>query len=168
VYLCGDFNEKSATAQAIRELTAKGFGQDCIDIFSDKPVEFPRGLLERRSRMSFATVIGAIVACLLTIAFVYFAQYNYPLMTGGMPLFSLWATGVIFFELTMFGSIVTTFLWFLKESGLPRRGSRAPAPPVEPGTICLRIRCLAEQADEVSRYLARAGAHNVRLIGAPA
>jgi hypothetical protein len=165
MYLCGDFNERTAPAQVIRELRSKGFGSDSIDIFSDERLELPRGLLDRPSRMSFATVIGAAVFCLLTVLFVYFAQHNYPLTTGGMPLFSFWATGVIFFELTMFGSILTTFLWFLKESGLPRRIRRTPAPTVEPGVICLRVRCLSEQSDEVRRYLERAGAANVRRIG---
>jgi Protein of unknown function (DUF3341) len=168
MYLRADFIENTSTAQAIRELTAKGFSPGDLDVFSDEPVEFPRGLLDRPSHMSFAAVTGAIVSCSLTIAFVYFAQRNYPLITGGMPLFSVWATAVIFFELTMFGAIVTTFLWFLKESGLPRLARRAPVPAVEPGVICLRVRCLPEQVDDVSRYLQRAGANNVRRIGDPA
>ncbi|MGA8593857.1 MAG: quinol:electron acceptor oxidoreductase subunit ActD [Bryobacteraceae bacterium] len=167
MYLRADFIEQTSTAQAIRELTAKGFGAGDIDVFSDEPIDFPHGLLDRPSRMSFATVTGAVVFCLLTIAFVYFTQHNYPLMTGGMPLFSFWATGVIFFELTMFGAIVTTFAWFLKESRLPRFTRRAPVPAVEPGIICLRVRCLPEQSDDVSRYLQRAGANNVTRIGDP-
>lgn len=168
MYLCGDFDQKTATAQAIRELRSQGFGPDSVDVFSDEPVEFPRGLLDRPSHMSFAAVTGAIVFCLLAIAFVYFAQYNYPLRTGGMPLFSFWATGVIFFELAMFGAIVTTFLWLLKESGLPHFARRAPVPAIEPGVICLRVRCLPEQSDNISRSLERAGANNVRPIGDPA
>ena len=66
--------------------------------------------------MSLAAVTGAITSCLLAIGFVYFTQHNYPLITGGMPLFSFWATGVVFYEMTMFGAIVTTFFWFLRKA----------------------------------------------------
>ena len=75
--------------------------------------------------MSVAVVTGAnVTAFLLIVGFVYFTQYNYPLITGGMPIFSFWATGVVFYEMTMFGAIVTTLFWFIRESGLLRRGRR--------------------------------------------
>ena len=45
----------------------------------------------------------------LATAFVYWAQNNYKLVTGGMPIFSFWATGVITYEMTMLGAIITTF-----------------------------------------------------------
>jgi hypothetical protein len=165
MYLAGDFPDKQSAAQAIGNLKASGFGPDEMDIFSDEPVEFARGVLDRPTSMSLAAVTGAITLCVLTISFVYFTQYNYPLITGGMPLFSPWATGVVFYELTMLGAIITTFSWFLKESGLLRR-RRAPTPAVEPGIICLRVRCNSDQSDVVRRSLERAGALGVRHIGA--
>jgi Protein of unknown function (DUF3341) len=118
--------------------------------------------------MSLGVVAGAITFCLLAIGFVYFTQYNYPLITGGMPLFSFWATGVIFYEMTMLGAILTTFIWFLAESGLLRRNRKAPVPAVEPGMICVRLRCQPDQVDAAGGYLERAGATNVRKIGDPA
>jgi hypothetical protein len=164
VFLTGDFHQKEAAVQALRELKANGFGLDDLDVFSDEPLEFPRGVLERPTRMSLAVVTGAITFCLLTVAFVYFTQYNYPLITGGMPLFSFWATGVVFYELTMLGAIVTAFVWFLRESGLLRRRRNAPVPVVEPGFIYVRVGCGPNQADEVSGLLKRAGAENVSEI----
>jgi hypothetical protein len=161
VFLTGDFHEKEAMVRAIQELKANGFGLDDIDVFSDEPLEFPRGVLERPTRMSLAVVTGAITFCLLTVGFVYFTQYNYPLITGGMPLFSFWATGVVFYELTMLGAIVTTFVWFLRESGLLRRDHGAPVPAVEPGFIYLRVRCDPNRRDQVTGLLKRAGANNV-------
>src|SRR5690349_10776193 len=115
--------------------------------------------------MSLAAVIGAITSCLLTIGFVYFTQYNYPIVTGGMPIFSFWPTGVIFYELTMFGAIVTTFFWFLRESGLLRRNRRAPAPGVEPGIISLRIDCRSNREDTIRQSLESAGAKDIRALG---
>ena len=168
MYFKGDFREKRSAAEAIGDLKANGFMPDELDVFSDEPVEFSRGVLDRPSRMSLAAVIGAMMACFGAIWFVYFTQHNYPLITGGMPLFSGWATGVVFYELTMFGAIVTTFLWFLKESGLLRRRRQSPVPAIEPGIISLRVRCTASQAEAAVRCLERAGAEDIREIGAAA
>lgn len=166
MYLAADFEQKESTVQAVQELKAMGFGLRDLCIFSDEPVEFPRGVLDRPSRMSLVVVTGAVVFCLLTIGFVYFTQYNYPLITGGMPLFSFWATGVIFYELTMLGAIVTAFSWFLWESGLVRRRDRSvPVPAVKPDIICIRVHCRPDQLGEATRSLQRVGAENVRKLG---
>ena len=158
MFLRGDFEKKASVIQALRQLRANGFAESEIDVFSDEPVEFPSGVLDRGSRMSLTVVTGAITLCLLAIGFVYFTQHNYPLITGGMPLFSFWATGVIFYELTMLGAIVTTLICFLLESGLLRR-DRRPVPAIEPGVICIRVQCRPDQADETRRVLERAGAN---------
>jgi hypothetical protein len=167
VYLTGDFHQKEATLRALRELKANGFGSDDLAVFSDEPAEFPRGVLDRPSRMSFGVVAGAITFCLLATGFVYFTQHNYPLITGGMPLFSFWATGIVFYEMTMLGAILTTFIWFLAESGLLRRNRKAPVPAIGPGVTCVRVRCQPDQVENASRFLERAGANNVRKIEDP-
>jgi hypothetical protein len=169
VYLAAEFQEKESTAEALRQLKELGFGPDDLTVFSDEPIELPRGVLDRPSHMSFAVVEGAIVFCFLATAFVYFTQYNYPLITGGMPLFSFWATGVVFYELTMLGAIVTTFSWFLWESGLLRRRDRnVPIPAVKPEVICIRVHCRPEQASEAAQCLQHSGAANLREIAASA
>ncbi|MGI8959184.1 MAG: quinol:electron acceptor oxidoreductase subunit ActD [Bryobacteraceae bacterium] len=165
MYLTGDFQQKEATIQALRKLTANGFGPSELDVFSDEPLEFPRGVLDRPTRMSLGVVAGAIMFCLLAIGFVFFTQYNYPLVTGGMPLFSFWGTGVVFYEMTMLGAILTAFTWFLAESGLLRRHRKAPVPSMEPGMICVRVHCQPNQVDDAGRFLEGAGAINVRKIG---
>jgi hypothetical protein len=164
VYLKGEFREKETAARAIRELKANGFGPDALDVFSNEPVEFADGVLDRPSRMSLVVVASALICCALTILFVRYTQYNYPLVTGGMPLFSFWSTGVVFYELTMLGAILSSFAWFLWESGLVRRRTPAPVPDVEPGVICLRVRCSDEQAQLASGQLEQAGATEVEKL----
>lgn len=168
MYLTGNFQQREATVKALQELAAKGFSPDDLDVFSDEPLELPRSVLDRPSRMSLGVVAGAVTFCLLAIGFVYFTQYNYPLITGGMPLFSFWATGVIFYEMTMLGSILTVFIWFLAESGLLRRDRKVPVPAMEPGMICIRLRCQPDQVDAATNHLERAGAVNIRRIGGAA
>lgn len=162
MYLIGEFREKEAVASAIRMLRDGGISPADLDLFSEEPVEFRRGVLDRPSRMSLASVLGAIAFGALATAFIYWAQYNYRLVTGGMPLFSFWATGVITFEMTMLGAIVTTFGWFLWESGLARKRDRAaPVPVVDPGSICVRVRCRTEDSQPALEAMRRAGAMGV-------
>ena len=143
--LTGEFADREATATAVRALRAKGFDPEAIDLYSCEPLELEPGLLDRPSRMSLAAVGGGVTVCLLAVAFVSYTQTSYPLITGGMPIFSLWATGVIFYEMTMLGAIAATFLMFLWESGL--LGRRAfPAPEaLDAGRIYLRVRCELDQ-----------------------
>jgi hypothetical protein len=166
MFLAAEFLDQEGLVRALRNLKSEGCGSDEIAVFSDEPIEFPRDALHRPSHMSFIVVMGAITLCLLTIGFVYYTQYDYPIITGGMPTFSFWATGVIFYELTMLGAIVTTFLWFIRESGLLRRGPRKPAPTIEPGVIALRIECESNRSDGLSHLLRSAGAVNIRTLEA--
>jgi hypothetical protein len=114
--------------------------------------------------MSFAVVAGAVIFFILATGFVYFTQYNYRLVTGGMPIFSFWSTGVVFYEMTMLGAILTTAGWFVWESGLLRRDKRIPVPAVEPEAICLRIRCASEQFEDAASILKKNGALNVAKL----
>src|SRR5258708_7058750 len=100
-YLIGEFNEKSAVATAIHALRATGVTYNNIDMFSEEPVEFHKGVLDRPSHMSLVSVLGAVVFGAGATALMRLAQYNYEVVTGGMPTFSFWGTGVITYETTM-------------------------------------------------------------------
>jgi hypothetical protein len=163
-YLTGTFAAKDTAINAIKQLKATGYGPSDLAIFSDEPIEFPRGVLDRSSHMSLAVVSGAAAFFVLAVGFVYFAQYNYRLVTGGMPIFSFWSTGVVFYEMTMLGAILTTFGWFIWESGLLRRDKNVPVPAIRPADICLRVRCAPEQIDDAASILKKNGARNVTKL----
>jgi len=161
MYVMGEFRDKQTAAAAIRLLRSSGIAAGDLDLYSEEPVAFPRGVLDRPSRMSLVSVAGAITMGALATSFIYFSQHNYRLVTGGMPVFSFWATGVITYELTMFGAIVATFAWFLRESGLLRKRDKAPVPEVPPGSMCLRVRCGSQQETLAAETMRRAGAVRV-------
>ena len=165
LYLTGTFTDKKEAAEAIKQLKADGYDANDLAIFSDEPVEFPRGVLDRPSHMSLAVVLGAISFFLLVVGFVYSTQYDYPLVTGGMPIFSFWPTGVVFYEITMLGAVLTTAGWFIWESGLLRRRDRnVPLPSIQPDVICLRVHCAAEQFASASAIIEGAGAKQVAKL----
>ncbi len=165
-YLIGEFRETESVAAAIKELRSSGVTVADLDIFSEEPVELHRGVLDRPSHMSLVSVIGAAVFGIGATALMRLAQYNYAVITGGMPIFSFWGTGVITFETTMMGAVFSTFGYFLWESGLIRkRDKTAPVPVVPPEGICLRIRCLSDPAKPMA-ILRSAGAVTIEKRGA--
>ena len=166
MYVIGEFRDKDALVAAIKSLKADGVSTTDLDLFSEEPVEFPRGVLDRPSSMSLVSIAGAVSCGGLATAFLYFSQNNYKVITGGMPVFSMWGTGVITYETTMLGAIVSTFAWFLWESGLIRkRDHSAPIPEVAPGSICLRVRCKAPDAGPTTEIMHRSGAIDVERRG---
>ena len=168
LYLIAEFREKERAAEAIRALREGGISAADLDLFSEEPVEFRRDVLDRPSRMSLVSVLGAIFFGGAATGFISWTQHDYRLPTGGMPIFSFWATGVITFEMTMLGAIVSTFAWFLYESGLLRRRDRnVPLPAVDPGSMCLRVRCRAADSTPALDALRRAGAIDIQRRGEP-
>ena len=160
-YLISQFREKDSVAAAIQKLRSTGVTDKDMDVFSEEPVEFHRGILDRPSHMSLVSVLGAAILGSVATGLVYLAQYNYAVVTGGMPTFSFWGTGVITYETTMMGAVFSTFGYFLWESGIIRkRDKTAPVPTVPPEAICLRVRCQRDAAKAVT-ILQEAGATTV-------
>ena len=162
MYLMADFREQTKLEAAILALKAAGITADDMDVFSEEPVELRRGILDRPSRMSLVAVLGAIASGGLATAGVYAAQHSYRLVTGGMPIFSFWGTGVISYETTMLGAVLATFGWFLWESGLLRKRDKTiPVPTVLPGVMCLRVRCSDPNVTRARQILDSAGATDI-------
>jgi hypothetical protein len=164
MYLTGEFPDRESAVAALHSLKARGVEQEDLEVFATEPPDLPPGVLDRPSRMSFYAVCGAAATGSLATLFVYFTQHHYPLVTGGMPVFSFWATGVITYEMTMLGAIASTFVLLLWESGLLRWRDRSPVPAVEPGSTYVRVRCQDREVAETGECLYRAGAVRVEKL----
>ncbi len=158
MFLISEFRSKDALVVALLALKKAGLTPNDLAIFSEEPIEFRKGILDRPSHMSKAAVAGAVCLGTAATSFVYYAQHNYEIVTGGMPIFSFWATGIITYEMTMLGAIFATFFWFLWESGLIRkRDPAAPVPNIGPASMSLRVRCETGRADTFVEILRAAG-----------
>ena len=160
-----EFRETSEVAAAVAELRGQGIGSDHLEIFSSKPVELETGLLDRPSHMSLFAVVAALAAGTGMTAFMFYTQQDYPLVTGGMPLTSGWATGVVTFEMTMAGAILGTVFMFLWESGL-FRGRSHPAPELPEDGMILQVDCHSDVAT-AEESLRRCGARHVETSEGP-
>ena len=160
-----EFRETEEVAAAVAALRGQGIDPEHLEIFSGKPVELEPGLLDRPSHMSLFAVLAALAAGTGMTAFMFYTQQDYPLVTGGMPLNSGWATGVVTFELTMVGAILGTVFMFLWESGLFRRSAH-PTPELPDDGMILQVDCPTDLA-AAEETLRRCGARHLETWEEP-
>lgn len=159
MHLTARFDDEALVAPAIEALLEAGVAPQAIEVFSPRPVEVPAALHPRRSRASLLAVLGAAINGSLATAFMFYTQHDYPIVTGGMPLRSWWATGVISYELTMAGAVAGLMIALLWEAGLWRR--RLPAPVLDNNSVFVRVECSGESSIAALERLHQAGAVSV-------
>ena len=70
--------------------------------------------------MPWLVVLGAALGGIGGFLLVSLTSKSYPIMTGGMPITPAWISGIITYELTMLGAILTTLLVLLLTAPLLR------------------------------------------------
>lgn len=108
-------------------------------------------------------VIGGIVGGALGYLLTTFSQHTYPILTGGMPLSPGWTNGIIIYEMTMLGAILTTLLTLLIGAGLPNFKGVITDPEIWAGKILVGV---VEPPDgsepELEQRLQQAGAAQIK------
>jgi Protein of unknown function (DUF3341) len=137
-----------------------------ITVISSEPLEADgMGWQEQRTLMPWLAVCGGIVGGTAGYMLAAFTQRTYPLVTGGMPIVSLWPSGIVMYELTMLGAILTTIVTFLVTAQLPRYRNRLYDPEVSRGKILVGVTDPDRKfGEELKQRLFDAGAQEVKEI----
>ena len=162
-YLHAEYQRTGDLAAAIRLLQAGGVPRRALEMYSRRPVEVEPPLLERRSWMSLGAVLSAIAVGTGATALMFWIQLDYPLVTGGMPIVSGWATAVVTFETTMAGAVFGTLFMLLKEAGLILSRCRAPVPDLPDEGAVLQVKCEAG-ASSVRALLEDTAAARIEVV----
>ena len=94
---------------------------------------------------------------------LWWSQNNYALITGGMPVFSFWGTGVITYELTMLGAVLAppSAIFCGRAASSASETKLRLVPTVQPECICLRVRSASDDVTKPTALLRAAGATSV-------
>jgi len=107
----------------------------------------------------FGGAVGAVSGYLLTTL----TQKAYPIVTGGMPIAPGWTNGIIVYEMTMLGAIVTTLITLLIGAGLPNFKGVITDPEIWMGKILVGVADPPESSQpELEKRLLQAGATEVK------
>ena len=108
-------------------------------------------------------VLGAVVGGTTGYLLTTLSQKSYPLVTGGMSITPGWTNGIIVYEMTMLGAILTTFLVLLIGARLPNFKGVISDPEVGKGKILVGVVDPPQNTnEELERRLREAGAWQVK------
>jgi hypothetical protein len=113
--------DPAAAQQTVAALLSAGVRAEDITVISSEPLDdYEFAQAERTTLMPWLVVLGAILGGVGGFLLVTLTPKSYPIVTGGMPITQAWISGIITYELTMLGAIVTTLLVLLLTAPLLR------------------------------------------------
>jgi Protein of unknown function (DUF3341) len=147
-----------ATERAVNALLSAGMPKNEIIVISSEPLEQYRVSEIGKVQMPWLVVCGAIIGGIGGFLLASLTQKSYAIVTGGMPIVTLWTDGIITYELTMLGAIVTTSVVFLLTAPLPGRNRRPYDPQVSKGKVMVGINSVPEaQRNKITELLKEIG-----------
>lgn len=164
------YSDPDAAQRAVNSLKLSGgslgIGERQIVVVSSEPFDgYDFSDEHSQTRIFLIASLGGICGAFLGLLFVRFTQFVYPLPTGGMPLAPHWTNGIITYETTMLGAILTTVVTLLVTAKLPHFGPRLSDPEIWRGKILVGVTDPPEKArPELEKQLRLAGASQVKTI----
>ncbi len=140
LYYLGLYNNVEPTADAIEALHQNGFSDDQISVISSIPYRSEvLGRPHFHSRVGLVSLGGAILG-ILGAAFLSVGLFLlYPIIVGGQPLVPIPSSLIVFFEVTMLGTMWAAFFGLLWVSGLPAFTPMPYDPRITDGYIGIQV-----------------------------
>lgn len=131
--------EPDRAERAVNALLSVGTPRSDIIVISSEPLERYRFAELKTVRMPWLVACGAIMGGIGGFLLASLTQKNPAISTGGMPVLTLWTDGIITYELTMLGAILTTSVVFLLTARLLFRNHLPYDPQVSQGKVMVGI-----------------------------
>lgn len=163
----GLYNDPDSAQGAVDALRAAKVELRDLTISSSEPFEeYEFGRMDHRTPMPWLAALGGLLGGVSGFLLAVLTQKSYPLATGGMPIVTLWANGIITYELTMLGAILTTLFTLLVTARIPDWRAKIYDPAVSEGKILVGVVNPREELRvELKRRLSKAGAAETKEVG---
>jgi len=168
----GIYGDPDDAQRAVDVLAAAGadlhFGKQQIVVVSAEPFDgYDFSDAHADTHLFRLALLGAAIGGAFGYWLTSFTQRAYPLPTGGMPIVPPWTNGIIIYELTMLGAIVTTVITLLVSARLPRLRPPLSDPQMWEGKILVGVTDPpAQSREELKARLRGAGAVQVKEYSA--
>ena len=163
----GLFPGPHAAERAVTGLRDAGIASERIVVISPEPFEeFSFAQTDSATSMPWIAVFGGAVGGTCGFLLAWYSQAARGLVTGGMPILAPWPTGLVTYELTMMGAVLTTVIALLVSTRLPSWKPRLYDPEVSYGKVLIGVLDPSESLlSQIEELLRRAGAEKVRNTG---
>ena len=144
--------------------TTSGFDSRRIAVVSSEPFDgYGFSKQDHKSTLPWMAALGGLVGGIAGFSFAAYTQAVYPIPTGGMPIVPFYADGIITYEMTMLGAILTTLVMILLTARLPDWRRRLYDPEVSDGKILVGLIDPPDTSRaEVEQSLLKAGAGQLK------
>jgi len=152
-----------ATA-AVARLRREGISRESITTMSSEPLHIEADDDNHQaSRIPLFAICGGVIGAGFAIALTVVTSRRVDLITGGMPIVTPWAFGIIVFELAALGAILATLVRMIFEARLAKRGISEYDQAVADGSVVIFLENVSDAHRETARQVL--GSH---LINPPA
>ena len=152
------FDSADEALAAKAALLREGFGREAIMVMSNEPIHQNDDSDDTEGHIGLFAVIGGVVGAASAVLLTVVTAKRMGLVTGGMPVVTPWAFGIIVFELTMLGAILSTLGRMVYESGLARRGGlKHYDKSIAEGKVVVFARCSSDTLAEKAKRVLRRG-----------
>jgi len=135
-----------------------------IVVMSAEPFDdYSFSKMDHATPMPWIAAAGGVVGGTCGFVLARLTQEAYPIVTGGMPIFAAWPSGIVTYELTMLGAVLTTVVTLLITTKLPNWKPKLYDPEVSNGRILIGVLDPSDAARvEIENRLRGAGAVKVK------
>jgi hypothetical protein len=163
----GLFPDPDSAERGMNALRSAGVDRENIVVMSDEPFEeYSFGHAEPSTAMPWLAVAGGCVGGVGGYLLARVTQEAYPIVTGGMPILAAFPTGIVTYELTMLGAVLTTVVTLLITAKLPKWKQALYDPEVTRGKILIAVVNPADEArSDLEQRLRSAGAAEIKSTG---
>ena len=163
IHLLGLFNNVDAAADAIDRLHKLDVSDEKILVLSGAPYKPEMlGRPHHHGKVSLVSLGGAILGILLAAFLTAGIYLLYPLFQGGQPLIPIPSSLIIFFEVTMLGTMWSAFFGMLVLSGLPVFKAQPYDPRITDGYTGVQVTLDEKLGDSVEKAFKDAGTVEVK------
>ncbi len=163
IHLLGLFNNIEAAADAIDRLHKQGIDDEKILVLSGSPYKPEMlGRPHYHGKVGLASLGGALLGVLLAVFLTAGIFLLYPLIQGGQPLIPIPPSLIVFFEVTMLGTMWTAFFSMLILSGMPVFKAQPYDPRITEGYIGVQVTLDNKLGDQVEQAFHDAGTVEVK------
>ena len=166
-HMCLAIFDRAATVRAaIRQLMALGINPDCLEVISSQPHHDQPFLPEKKkTHLGKFAVAGALLGGMAGFLLATLTALAYPIVKGGMPIVAPWPVGIVTYETTMLGAMLSTLLGLLLELKLPNLKHLPYDKSIADGGVLLVVRCPEEgNRTAVQQAVSDAGARKVHWL----
>lgn len=114
------FDTRREAVAALHELQRDGVPDSSITVLSSEPLHLET-LHPPKTRIAGFSIAGGVLGAALAVLLTVLTSRRVGLVTGGMPIVSPWAFGIVVFELTALGAILMALGRMILEARLLRR-----------------------------------------------